>query len=93
MISHEASIQWYVLRLLWGYTFQLLFASKISGIMKKEELGRLMCIPADASKDDVKMRFVQIAEIIKNYCVIKFKNQRIEGIGIGHKNSSNSNNS
>jgi hypothetical protein len=45
--------------------------------MKKiEELGRLMCIPADASKDDVKMRFVQIAEIIKNYCVIKFKNQK-----------------
>lgn len=42
------------------------------GNMKIEDLGRLMCIPPDAREEDIKERFVQIAEVIKNNCVIKF---------------------
>ena len=43
--------------------------------MKIEDVRELMCISADASKNDIKKRFVQIAEILKKCCVIEFENE------------------
>ena len=40
-----------------------------------EELRNLMCIPAYVKKNDIKDRFVRIAEILKNCCVIEFENE------------------
>lgn len=37
-----------------------------------EELRKLMCIPAEAGKEEIKDRFEKIAEIFKNKCVIKY---------------------
>ena len=42
--------------------------------MTIEKLKELMCIPADAI--DIENRFKEIAEIIKNCCVIKFRNEK-----------------
>ena len=39
--------------------------------MTIEKLRKLMCIPADAK--NIKDRFKEIAEIIKNCCVIKWQ--------------------
>ena len=43
--------------------------------MSIEKLKELMCIPADASKEDIRERFNQIAEILKKCCVIEFENE------------------
>ena len=42
--------------------------------MTIEELRAQMCIPAEASKNDITNRFAIIAEAIKNECVIKYRN-------------------
>lgn len=42
--------------------------------MNKDELKSLMCIPADAK--DVKYTFAKIADIIENYCVIRYNEKR-----------------
>ena len=44
--------------------------------MTIEELRNMVCISADTSTENIEKRFVQIAEIIKEHCVIKFENQK-----------------
>ena len=43
--------------------------------MAMEELRKMMCIPADASKGEIEIRFKSIAEILMNECVIEHKNE------------------
>ena len=43
--------------------------------MTIEELKDKMCIPTDASKDDIMKTFEEIAEVLKNECVIKYLNE------------------
>lgn len=43
--------------------------------MTIEDLRELMCIPADANTGDIEKRFGQIAEILRNNCVIVFKGE------------------
>ena len=44
--------------------------------MEREELRALMCIPADASKNEITNRFTKIAKVIKNKCVIKYLDEK-----------------
>ena len=42
--------------------------------MTIEELRKVMCIPADESKDGIKERFDKIAYALFNECIIKYQN-------------------
>lgn len=42
--------------------------------MTIEELRTLMCIPGDASKNEITKRFAIVAEALKNECVLKYRN-------------------
>ena len=42
--------------------------------MEIDELRKKMCIPADASRKYIEQTFAEIAEVLKNECVIKFEN-------------------
>lgn len=41
--------------------------------MTIEELRNKMCIPSDASREDIMKTFQEIAEVLKNGCVIKYE--------------------
>lgn len=41
--------------------------------MTKDELKFHMCIPADSTKEYIEQTFVEIAEVLKNGCVIKYE--------------------
>ena len=43
--------------------------------MKIDEFRNKMCIPADASKDYIMKTFEDIADVLKNECVIKYGNE------------------